>query len=90
MTHIRTMPDSIMYQEDGYVLLETNQPEKLLTAPELLDKLKIVLQQQEEIPPELQKLDSLDTQAEYLMENYCEYDLGPGAYLQWYVVRFEK
>ncbi|MDB9315222.1 chlororespiratory reduction protein 7 [Spirulina sp. CS-785/01] len=86
------MSDFIMYQEDGYVVLETNQPEQLVTAPELLDKLKGVLQQQQpdDLPVDIQSLSSLDEQAEYLMEHYCELDLGPGEYLQWYVVRFEK
>ncbi|NEO26739.1 MAG: chlororespiratory reduction protein 7 [Kamptonema sp. SIO4C4] len=86
------MSDFIMYQEDGYVVLETNQPEQLFTPPELLEKLKGVLKQQQpdDLPPEVQTLSSLEEQAEYLMENYCELDLGPGEYLQWYVVRFEK
>lgn len=84
------MPDSIMYQEDGYVVLEPNKPEEFLSAEELLEKLKGVLLQQEELPRELQKLDSLDQQAKHLMETSCEFDVAPGQYLQWYVVRLEK
>ena len=34
------MPDSIMYQEDGFVVLEADQPEQILTPQELLEKLK--------------------------------------------------
>lgn len=84
------MPDSIMYQEDAYVVLEPNQDEQFLTPEELLEKLKRVLQQQEELPRELQKFDSLEAQAKHLMETSCEFDVAPGEYLQWYVVRLEK
>jgi hypothetical protein len=86
------MPDSLMYQEDDYVVLETNQPEKFLTSSELLEKLKETLQQlkKEELPHELKKIDSLQAQAEYLLDTSCELDLGPSQYLQWYAVRLEK
>ena len=38
------MPDSIMYQEDAYVVLETNQPEEIMSGEELLAKLKTTLE----------------------------------------------
>ncbi len=85
------MPDSLMYQEDNYVVLETNQPEKFLTSSELLEKLKETLQQlKEELPHDVKKIDSLQAQAEYLLDTSCELDIGPGQYLQWYAVRLEK
>lgn len=85
------MPDSIMYQEDCFVVLEPDQPEQFLTHEELLEKLKQVLQtRQDDLPRELQKFTSLEEQASYLMNNYCELDLEPGQYLQWYVTRLEK
>ncbi|MGB3651312.1 MAG: chlororespiratory reduction protein 7 [Rivularia sp. (in: cyanobacteria)] len=85
------MPDSLMYQEDNYVVLETNQPEKFLTSSELLEKLKETLQQlKEELPHDVKKIDSLQAQAEYLLNTSCELDIGPGQYLQWYAVRLEK
>lgn len=84
------MADSIMYQEDAYVVLEPNQPEVFLTAEELLEKLKNILQAQEELPRELQKFDSLEAQAQHLMETSCEFDVAPGQYIHWYVVRLEK
>ncbi|MFP4008500.1 MAG: chlororespiratory reduction protein 7 [Spirulinaceae cyanobacterium] len=84
------MADSIMYQEDAYVVLEPNQPEVFLTAEELLEKLKNILQAQEDLPRELQKFDSLEAQAQHLMETSCEFDVAPGQYIQWYVVRLEK
>ncbi|GAB4197923.1 MAG: chlororespiratory reduction protein 7 [Coleofasciculaceae cyanobacterium] len=85
------MPDSIMFQEDAYVVLETNQPEQILSAEELLEKLKTVLsQRQDDLPRDLQKFTSVEEQAKYLMETSCELDVGPEGYLQWYVVRLEK
>ncbi|HAJ62545.1 MAG TPA: chlororespiratory reduction protein 7 [Cyanobacteria bacterium UBA8543] len=85
------MPDSIMFQEDAFVVLETNQPEQILTPTELLEKLKAILAtQQDDLPRDLQKFASVEEQAQYLMETSCELDVGPGEYLQWYVVRLEK
>lgn len=84
------MPDSIMYQEDGYVVLEPDKPEEFLSAEELLAKLTEILQKQEDLPRELQKFDSFAAKAKYLMETYCEFDIAPGQYIQWYVVRLEK
>ena len=86
------MPDPIMYQQDDYVVLETNQPEQFLTSTELLEKLKQTLQQlkEEELPHDLKKIDSVQAQAQYLLDTSCELDVGPGEYLQWYAVRLEK
>lgn len=85
------MPDPIMYQEDAYVVLETNQPEVFLTAPELLEKLSgILAQRQDDLPRDLHGISQVQDQAKYLMETSCELDVGPGQYLQWYVVRLEK
>jgi hypothetical protein len=80
-----------MFQEDAYVLLETNQPEQILSPTELLEKLKAVLsQRQDDLPRDVQKFTSIEEQAQYLMETSCELDVGPEGYLQWYVVRLEK
>ena len=85
------MPDSIMYQEDAFVVLETDRPEQFMTPQELQQKLKeILLFGEIDIPRELDKFDSVDEQAQHLMENYFELDVGAGKYLQWYVVRLEK
>ncbi|MCJ8282784.1 MAG: chlororespiratory reduction protein 7 [Rivularia sp. ALOHA_DT_140] len=86
------MPDSLMFQQDYYVVLEANQPEKFLTSTELLEKLKQTLQQlkEEELPHDLKKIDSLEAQAQYLLDTSCELDIGPGKYLHWYAVRLEK
>jgi hypothetical protein len=84
------MADSIMYQQDGYVVLETNQPEQLLTELELLNKLENILASVREIPQDVSKFKSKAEQAKYLLENYCEFNLDENHYLQWYVVRWEK
>ncbi|MBW4682443.1 MAG: chlororespiratory reduction protein 7 [Microcoleus vaginatus WJT46-NPBG5] len=85
------MSNHLLFQEDHFVVLETNQPEKFLTPGELLEKLKTILsQRQHELPRDLQKFTSVDTQAEYLLDTSCELDVGPGEFLQWYAVRLEK
>lgn len=85
------MSDPLMYQQDAFVVLETNKPEQFLTAAELLAKLKEILsQRQHNLPPELQKFSAVETQAQYLLDTNCDLDVGPGQYLQWYAVRLEK
>ncbi|WP_375498089.1 chlororespiratory reduction protein 7 [uncultured Nostoc sp.] len=86
------MPDSLMYQQDHFVVLETNQPEQFLTQSELLEKLKTTLQQLviQDLPPDLQKFDTAEAQAQHLLDTTCELDIAPGQYLQWYAVRLEK
>lgn len=86
------MPDSLMYQQDNFVVLETDQPEQFMTPSELLEKLKTTLQKLiiQDLPPDLQKFDSVEAQAQYLLDTTCELDIGPGQYLQWYAVRLEK
>lgn len=85
------MSASMMYEQDLFVLLEPNQPEQFLTAAELLDKLAQLLQdQQDRLPPDLQRLSSVQAQAQRLLDTACELDVGPGQYFQWYAVRLEK
>ncbi|AFY44643.1 chlororespiratory reduction protein 7 [Nostoc sp. PCC 7107] len=86
------MPDSLMYQQDNFVVLETNQPEQFLTASALFEKLKTVLQtiNAQDLPPDLQNIDSLEAKVQYLIDTSCELDIGTGQYLQWYAVRLEK
>lgn len=86
------MPDSLMYKQDNFVVLETNAPEQFLTAEELLYKVKVVLEKMnnQDLPIDLQNLDSVDAQAQYLIDTSCELDIGPGKYLQWYAIRLEK
>lgn len=85
------MPNSIMYSDDGFVVLESDQPEQFLSAAELLEKLKAILtERQDNLPRDLQKFATPHAQAQYLLETSCELDVGPGQFLQWYVVRLEK
>lgn len=86
------MTDPLMYKQDYFVILETNQPEQIVTVQELLEKLVSVLQQRQlaELPQDLQKFDTPQTQAKYLLDTSCELDMGPGEYLQWYAIRLEK
>lgn len=85
------MSDSIMYQEDSFVVLESDREEEFLSAEELKEKLKnILITQQDNLPRNLDKFSSPEKQAQHLMDNYYEFDLGAGKYLQWYVVRLEK
>ena len=85
------MPDPIMYQEDAYVVLESDKEEEFMSAEELKTKLQTLLQSKEvDIPRELDRFDSTEEQAQHLLDNYFELDIGEGKYLQWYVVRLEK
>ncbi|MEM7554399.1 MAG: chlororespiratory reduction protein 7 [Cyanobacteria bacterium P01_A01_bin.84] len=86
------MSDSLMYEQDNFVVLETNKAEQFLTASELVEKLKSILQDlaKEDLPKDLQNFDSPENQARYLIDTSCELDLQPGEYLQWYAVRLEK
>ena len=86
------MPDPLMYEEDNFVVLETNKEEQFLTKPELLEKLENTLKKQafDDLSPDLQKFQSVREQAQYLIDTSCELDVGLGEYLQWYAVRLEK
>lgn len=85
------MPDSIMYDEEMFVVLETNQPEVFLSPKEMLEKLKTILEGlQDDLPVDLQGISSIDEQAQNLLDTSCELDLGPDQFLQWYAVRADK
>jgi len=85
------MPDPIMFREDAFVVLETNQPERFFSREELLQKLALVLETlQDSLPRELEELPTVEAQARHLLDTACELDVGPGQFLQWYAVRLEK
>ncbi|MBP0001691.1 MAG: chlororespiratory reduction protein 7 [Cyanobacteria bacterium SID2] len=81
-----------MYSEDHYVVLETNQPEQILTAEELFEKLKAILAQRsiEGLPRDLQNIPDLDDRVRHLIDTACDLDMNPGEFLQWYAIRLEK
>lgn len=86
------MPDSIMYQDDYYVVLSPEMTEQFVTLPELEDILKKLLtpMQSSLLPQDLQKITSLDLQVERLVDTACQLDCGDLGVWQWYVVRLEK
>ncbi len=85
------MVDPRLYDSDTFVLLEPNQPEQFLSSEELLQKLAAILaDRQSDLPRELQQFSTVQEQAKYLLEDYCEFDVAPGQYMQWYAVRLEK
>lgn len=86
------MPNPLMYQQDNFVVLETNQPEQFFTTSELLEKLANTLQQlpYDDLPPDVKKFKLVSEQAQYLIDTSCELDVGSGKYLEWYAVRLEK
>jgi hypothetical protein len=86
------MPHPLMYEEDNFVVLETNQEEQFLTKSELLEKLEKTLRQiaVDDLPHDVKKFSSVTEQAQYLIDTSCELDVGIGKYLQWYAVRLEK
>jgi Protein CHLORORESPIRATORY REDUCTION 7 len=86
------MTDSLMFQEDEYVVLTTGQSEEIVTAAEMLVKLSDTLLNHGDInfPADVLAKSSTAARAAYLLDNYCELDLGKGQYIQWYAVRLEK
>ena len=83
------MPDPIMYQEDGYVVLRHDQPEKLMEPAEIRAFFQDLFTKQPDLlPSELSSL-APDERLTKLLEDYCELDI-PDGFLQWYAVRFEK
>jgi Protein CHLORORESPIRATORY REDUCTION 7 len=85
------MSDSLMFNNDAYVVLETGRPEQIFTPAEMFAKLQeIVVKFAEDLPIDVQQITGIDRQVQYLLDTSCELDLVPGQYLQWYVIRLEK
>lgn len=85
------MVDLRLYDTDSFVLLESNQPEQILTPEELSDRLRTVLTDHaDDLPQDILAYGNVDEQARYLIENLCELNLGPDQYFQWFAVRMEK
>ena len=85
------MADSLMYEEDHFVLLIPGKEEEILTVEELLERLTRVLgDRQDQLPRDLAKFPSTLEQAKYLLNTACEFELQPGQSMQWYAIRLEK
>jgi ribosome-associated toxin RatA of RatAB toxin-antitoxin module len=82
---------ALMYEQGHYVILETNQPEVILSLEEALIKLQQTVQQYPDcLPADVQALTTDREKAEQLLNTVCELDLGRDQYLQWFAVRLEK
>ncbi|MDX2229609.1 MAG: chlororespiratory reduction protein 7 [Leptolyngbyaceae cyanobacterium bins.349] len=85
------MVDPRLYKSDTFVLLEPDQPEQFLSTDELRQKLEAVLAtRQADLPRDLQRFPTVQAQAQYLLESCCDFDVAPGQFMQWYMVRLEK
>jgi Protein CHLORORESPIRATORY REDUCTION 7 len=85
------MSDSLMFNNEAYVVLETNLPEQILTPAEMSAKLKeIVIKFADDLPIDVRQIQGVDERVKYLLDTSCELDLVPGEYLQWYAIRLEK
>jgi hypothetical protein len=84
------MVDPRLYEAETFVVLEAHQPEQFVSADELCSKLQAVLALQQTIPPDLERFETREAQARYLMETACELKTDSGGFLQWYAVRLEK
>ncbi len=85
------MPNSIMYQEDYFVVLAPDQTEQFVTLPELKDILKkLLLEMQTRLPQDLQNLATVELQIDRLINTVCDLDCYEQGVWQWYVVRLQK
>ncbi len=85
------MSDSLMFNNDAYVVLETNRLEQILTPAEMFARLKeIAINFADDLPIDIREIASIDERVQYLMESSCELYLSPEKHFQWYVVRLEQ
>lgn len=85
------MADPRLYEQDAFVFLDAGQPEELLSPHEIIEKLKaIIASHPNELPDDVLRQSSLEQQAQYLLETYCELSLDSNRYIQWFAVRLEK
>lgn len=82
---------ALMYEESYFVLLMPGASEEILTAEELQQRLEDVLRdRQDALPRDLAQQPTLASQAQYLINNACDFDLEPGQTMQWFAIRLEK
>jgi Protein CHLORORESPIRATORY REDUCTION 7 len=85
------MSDSLMFNNEAYVVLETDLPEQILTPAEMSAKLQeIVIKFADDLPIDVRQINGVNERVKYLLDTSCELDLAPGEYLQWYAIRLEK
>ena len=80
-----------MFNNEAYVVLETDLPEQILTPAEMSAKLQeIVIKFADDLPIDVRQIDGVNERVKYLLDTSCELNLAPGEYLQWYAIRLEK
>lgn len=85
------MPNSIMYQEDCYVVLSPELKEQFVSLAELKELLTNLLRQiAPQLPQDLQNISNPERQVERLIDTVCELDCHDLGIWQWYAVRLEK
>ena len=85
------MAQSLMYEEEMFVLLAPGMEEEILSGAELLARLMELLRdRQGNLPRDLRPFTDLTAQAQHLRDTACELELSPGRLLQWYAIRLEK
>ncbi len=85
------MSSTSMYSEDHFVLLMPGEAERILSASELTEQLKVwVVQYADELPLDVASQQGAEAQAVALREGSCELELEPGRTAQWYAIRLEK
>ena len=90
-TLLTPMSDSLMFNNDAYVVLEADRSEELLTPVEMFAKLRDIVEKfSEDLPVDVQQFNTVEEKVQYLLDTSCELNLAPGQYLQWYAVRLEK
>ena len=83
------MSNPLIRAIDHYVVLEPDQPERLITAEETLAWLMGWLESLECLPEDLQQQPSLEAAALRLLDTACDLEISPGFTLQWFAVRLE-
>ncbi|ABB57996.1 chlororespiratory reduction protein 7 [Synechococcus elongatus] len=85
------MVKALLYQEDAYVLLEPNCPERFVTPAEMLAYLEELIDRYpDNVPVGTADRGDRRAQAQDLLNTACEFETEPGLVVQWYVVRLEK
>ena len=83
------MSDPLIRACDYYVVIEPNQPEKLLNQEETKAWLKGWVDQLEELPEDLRDQPSKTAAVQRLLDTACELEIKPGFKLQWFAVRLD-
>jgi len=84
------MSDPLIRETDYYVILETGKEEKILNSFETLSWLESRLEQLEDLPKDLEKFNSKQAAAQYLLDTACALEMNPGINIEWYAIRLHR